>query len=339
MMGSSIVPLGRLEPVSLRTAWPDEAQNFTPWLSEDANLALLGEILGLQLELEAVEKSVESFAADILAKEINSDRWVLIENQICPTDHKHLGQLLTYAAGLDARTIIWIAESFREPHRAALDFLNRATTEEFAFFGVQIELFRIGESAYAPSFSVVVKPNNWSKQAQTAKQVAQESLSPAQLLSREFWSQLITRAGTAYPPVAVRSPYKTSWQAGERMFSNSDFYSDANAAFTASGKLRVEIYLGGTLAKRAFQFLRQFEPELSDRLGGDLTWEELPAGQDSRIALYMPGEQRRENKSDWPKQQAWLLEHWPKVAAAFRPYFAKLDINALKSADGDEVGS
>jgi hypothetical protein len=136
---SSIVPLGRLEKVELRHAWPDERANFTPWLAQEENLAQLGEAIGLQLEPEAVEKQVGRFAADILAKSMPDERWVLIENQIEPTDHCHLGQLLTYAAGLDARIIIWIAEVFREEHRAAIDFLNTATSEEYAFFAVQLE--------------------------------------------------------------------------------------------------------------------------------------------------------------------------------------------------------
>lgn len=131
---SAVVNLGKLEPVALRQAWPNEASNFTPWLAQERNLAQLGEAVGLQLELESTEKLVGPFAADILAKDTVSQQWVLVENQIAPTDHTHLGQLLTYAAGLDARAVIWIAETFREEHRAAIDFLNRATTDEFFFF-------------------------------------------------------------------------------------------------------------------------------------------------------------------------------------------------------------
>lgn len=332
-MATNIVELGRLERVPLRQAWPDEAQNFTPWLAEDTNLALLGEALGLHLELEAVEKQVGPFAADILAKEIGSDRWVLIENQIEPTDHRHLGQLLTYAGGLDARTIIWIAESFREAHRAAIDFLNRATIEEFAFFGIQVELYRIGQSPLAPRFSLIAKPNNWSKQTQTAKQIAQGELTPAQLLSREFWASLIARAEGTFPPLAGRSPYKTSWQAAERLFSSSDLYSDANVAFTASGRLRVEIYIGGPLAKKVFHHLYDQRQVIEAGFGQALDWEELPQGQDSRIACYMEGMQRRENKAGWEAQQTWIMQNLPQLAASFRPYFSKLNLSALRQSD------
>lgn len=332
-MGTSIVDLGRLERISLRQAWPDEAQNFTPWLAEDVNLALLGETLGLQLEVEAVEKQVGPFAADILAKEMGSERWVLIENQIEATDHRHLGQLLTYAAGLDARTIIWIADSFREEHRAAIDFLNRATTEDFAFFGVQVELYRIGQSAPAPRFSLVGKPNNWSKRAQAAKQLAEGELSPTQMMNREFWAELISKAAAKYPPLAVRSAYRSSWQAAERLFSNKELYVDANVAFTATGRLRVEVYLGGRLAKAAFRHLIAEKLPIEARFGGPLEWEELPQGQDSRIAFYMPGQQRREQKDRWAEQQAWVLEHLPKLAAVFRPMFTTFDLQALAAEE------
>jgi hypothetical protein len=117
--------LGRLETVALRDAWVNEAWDFTPWLARSENLALLGEALGLELEVEASEKPVGPFRADLLCKEIGTgERWVVIENQLAKTDHGHLGQLLTYAAGLEAVTIVWIASSFADEHRAALDWLR-----------------------------------------------------------------------------------------------------------------------------------------------------------------------------------------------------------------------
>ena len=112
--------LGRLEPIELREVWISEAGDFTPWLASEENLTLLGDTIGLDLELEAQEKSVGPFRADILCKDTASNDWVLIENQLERTDHTHLGQLMTYAAGLKAVTIVWIADRFTEEHRAAL---------------------------------------------------------------------------------------------------------------------------------------------------------------------------------------------------------------------------
>lgn len=131
--------LGRLTRVNLRQAWGNEASDFTTWLALEENLKLLGETVGIELELEAQEAEVGPFRADLLCKNTADDSWVLIENQLERTDHLHLGQLLTYAAGLEAVTIIWVAERFTEEHRAALDWLNQITGEKFAFIGLEKE--------------------------------------------------------------------------------------------------------------------------------------------------------------------------------------------------------
>jgi hypothetical protein len=86
--------LGRIERVDLRSIWTTEAEHFTPWLAQPENLEILGETLGIDLELEAREKDVGPFRADILCKNTaEKDSWVVIENQIEKTDHRHLGSL------------------------------------------------------------------------------------------------------------------------------------------------------------------------------------------------------------------------------------------------------
>lgn len=144
--------LGRLEKVDLRTYWKSESHDFTPWLASPQNIQLLAEAIGLELEVEAQEKGVGPFS-DILCKDTTTNDWVLIENQLEPTDHTHLGQLLTYAAGLQATTIVWVSERFTSEHRAALDWLNEITEEKFAFFGIEVELWRIGDSVPAPKLN------------------------------------------------------------------------------------------------------------------------------------------------------------------------------------------
>ena len=143
----------------------------------------------MELELEAQEQSVGPFRADILCKNINDDHWVLIENQLERTDHTHLGQLLTYAAGLQAVTIVWVAARFTSEHRAALDWLNEITDERFAFFGLEVELWKIGDSQPAPKFNVISQPNNWSRDVgQAAKRIENEALTDKRQKQLAFWT-------------------------------------------------------------------------------------------------------------------------------------------------------
>ena len=130
--------LKKIEKVEIRNIWENEGTEFTPWLAKEENIELLGSAIGIDLVVEAQEKVVGPFRADILCKDEANGNWVLIENQLEKTDHKHLGQLLTYATGLNAVTIIWVAAKFNEEHRAALDWLNKITGEDCNFFGVQI---------------------------------------------------------------------------------------------------------------------------------------------------------------------------------------------------------
>ena len=155
--------MGRLERVALRDIWTTEAQDFTPWLALPENLAVLSETLNMDLETAGQEESVGLFRADILCRNTLDDSWVLIENQLERTDHTHLGQLLTYAAGLQTVTIIWVAATFTDEHRAALDWLNEITDARFRFFGLEVELWKIGNSPAAPKFNIVAKPNEWTR--------------------------------------------------------------------------------------------------------------------------------------------------------------------------------
>jgi len=205
--------LGRLERVELRDIWLSEASDFTPWLARKENLDILGETLGIDLELEAQERAVGPFRADILCKDIETDRWVLIENQLERTDHIHLGQLLTYASGLEAVTIVWIAARFTEEHRSTLDWLNRITDESFRFFGLEVELWRIGDSPAAPKFNIVSKPNDWSQSvAQAARAIDDAKLSETRIMQRAYWTAFDNVLSAARGPISGgRKPQPQSW--------------------------------------------------------------------------------------------------------------------------------
>ncbi len=183
--------LSRLEPVDLRTEWNNEANDFTPWLAQDENLELLGETLGFELELGGQEVNVGPFRADLLCKNTADNTWVVIENQLEKTDHWHLGQILTYFAGLDVRTIIWIASEFQDEHRAAIDKLNEITQEEYQFFGIEIKLWKIDDSQAAPQFEIVTNPNDWrGTVTKNTKRAIKGELSDTDLQLERYWSGL-----------------------------------------------------------------------------------------------------------------------------------------------------
>lgn len=161
---AEVPKLGRLDEVDLRSVWNSEPYSFTPWLAQPENLQFLSETLDLPgLELVRTEHPVDAYSADIVCKIVGTDHFVLIENQLERTDHTHLGQLLTYAPKFDAQAVIWVARQFTDAHRAALDWLNRITSDTYGFFGVEVRAVRIGDSEPAPLFDIVSSPNDWIK--------------------------------------------------------------------------------------------------------------------------------------------------------------------------------
>lgn len=182
-------PLGHIDKVRLRDIWPHEAHDFTKWLSEEENLALLGETIGIDLELIETESSVGSFNADIFAFEVGTTRKIIIENQLEDTNHDHLGKIITYAAGKDAEVIIWIVAHARDEHRQAIEWLNEHTDSDFAFFLLEIEVWKIGDSAPAPRFNIVERPNDWTKSVKLSN-----GLTDTQKLYLQYWQELTERA-------------------------------------------------------------------------------------------------------------------------------------------------
>ena len=178
----------RLEPVDLRDVWPNEASDFTPWLAE--NMDALGDALGMDLELVQMEAPVGTFSVDILAKDVSENRDVVIENQLEPTNHDHLGKVLTYAAGYNADVMVWIVKDFRDEHRQALDWLNQRTGEETEFYGVVVRTVRIDNSRPAYVFDVVVRPNEFRKRHVNTNNVQNNKDANAY---RQFWERITER--------------------------------------------------------------------------------------------------------------------------------------------------
>ncbi len=180
--------IGRISNVSPRDAWNHEAHDFTPWLAE--NLDALSDVIGIELEKEGVEVSVGPYSADILAKDFHG-RTVLIENQLEQTDHKHLGQILTYLSGLEAEIVIWLATKFSEPHLSAVSWLNENTSSNFSFFAIKLSVIKIADSVPAPIFEVLERPNEWDRQLKKLAVEKTGELSHSAIFRKEFWSHYL----------------------------------------------------------------------------------------------------------------------------------------------------
>jgi hypothetical protein len=333
--------LGRLERVDLRVVWEKEAEDFTPWLGRPENIALLGDAIGLELEVEAQEKDVGPFRADILCKDTGSSNWVLVENQLERTDHTHLGQLLTYAAGLQAVTIVWIAHRFTEEHRATLDWLNEITDDRFNFFGLEIELWRIGTSPIAPKFNVVCMPNDWSKAVATgAAKVASESLSEAKQLQLDFWIAFRSYLHDQGSPIMSSKPLPQNWmnlalgRSGFRLCAVASLWDSVAETFD-SNEVRAEVCVETPQSKAHFACLESQKAPIEAELGEALTWHNPPEKKACRVYLRKPV--ALTDRARWPEYHAWLLQKLTALHRVFGPRVRQLD--ADPSQDGAAVGT
>lgn len=190
---------GNITYVNIRDIWKNEETDFTPWLAD--NLEKLGEVVGLELELLEKEADVGDYSLDILAKDTGRNKYVIIENQYGTTDHKHLGQLLTYAAGYNAGAIIWISEEIREEHRKVIDWLNENTIDGVLFYGVLIEVIKIDDSKPATNFKLIAYPNEWTKSSISS---VSDSSSSKMESYRKFFQDLIDTLRTKHWPAPLK---------------------------------------------------------------------------------------------------------------------------------------
>jgi len=308
-MGNEMNEIGRLKKLKPREAWRHEALDFTPWLLENAHV--LGEALGMELELFEAEHSVGGFSLDLIGEDLNSKEIVIIENQLAPSDHSHLGQILTYAGGTNAVNVVWIAERFRLEHRAALDWLNERTDEGTRFFAVELSAVQIGDSLLAPLFSVVVEPNDWQKTVRRSTQVP--TLSPNRELKQEFWQLFLDQLHLRFPNwTNTRKSLPQNWMnlpAG---------VSAANYAVVITGSsVRVEIYF---TSRDATINLANFEKVFAQRaaiervFGEPMDWDELPGRKACRISSSVPASIN--NRDDWGTHLNWLLVNIGRLRAA-----------------------
>jgi hypothetical protein len=322
----TVQPLGKLQRVDVRKIWGrGEEYAFTPWLSEPGNLALLGETLGMDLEFVDREVRVGRFEADIVAKDL--DTTVVIENQLERTDHDHLGKLLVYASGLEAKVTIWIAREVTDEYRNALDWLNENTREGVNFFGVEIEMWRIGESAPAPKFNLVCQPNEWKKTLAGGSSVAAAAPTETKQIQLEFWTQFAQSLADHNSFLTRRKPHGQHWY--DFAIGRGGFNLTLTIV-TPRSQLGCELYINHPRSKLAFQLLRAQKREIEAELG-ELDWRELPSKHACRILQYKDG--NLEPRSGWPALHALLKERAESFHKVFAPRVQALDLDQPEEDD------
>lgn len=326
--------LDRLQPVELRDIWPNEATDFTPWLARAENLALLSETLGLELELEDTERSVGDFQADILCRNTEDSSRVLVENQLTRTDHRHLGQILTYSVGLDVHTIIWIAKEFREEHLAALDRLNEITDERFRYFGIEIKVWRICNSCPAPQFEIVAKPNDWSRTVTRQIRHMPPEESESRQLRERYWLELGEYLREIGSPIIIGRPQPNG---------NSVFLGIGRSGFRlhismnpTGNQIRVELDIFNPTgapphATAYFQLLKQQQEEIDLNFNGQLEWRETA----NRVTLY-ENDVNPMNEVDWREQHDWFALNLEKFYEVFRQRIRELNADDWEAPEDED---
>ena len=316
--------LGKLTREQPRDVWANEAQDFTPWLAKNINL--LNEVLSLEIAIDQREAPAGSFAVDLFGKEVGTGKPVIIENQLARTDHTHLGQLLTYAAGLNAGIIIWISPDFRDEHRETIHWLNSQTGDAVAFFAVELELLRIDRSLPAPRFNVVAEPSGFQRA------IAQGATKPSArgLAYQKFFRDLVERLHSEHPglvytqPDLIRYDSWTTFGAGRSGF-------ELWAAFTAEDRFRIALTITtGDKArnKGAFDQLYPEREAIGRELGEPPEWERLDTAVTSRVAVHRDGSiQSSDDHLDELKR--WAVAFLPAFRGALEPR-----IKALNLTDG-----
>jgi len=259
--------LGRLEQVDIREVWAHEARDFSSWLAKQENLSVLGDQLGIDIEPLGTEVDVGRFRIDILAKEPNTDERIIIENQLEPTNHDHLGKVITYAAGLDAHYLIWIVKDVLPEHLKAVEWLNDHLDESVRCFLIKIEVWKIGESKPAPRFDVVSVKNDWA--ATVKRSVASTEVSELKLRQQEFWQRFVAYCRNKDSSLKLRTPRPQHWLDFSMGTSICHIALTIN---TKQEKFSAQIYIPND--KLLWEYLKENELDINADLGSDFVWWE-----------------------------------------------------------------
>ena len=287
--------LSKLNKIELREVWSHEATDFTSWLAEPENLDLLSQEIGVDIKLVQTEANVGRFNVDILAEEESSGKKIIIENQLEDTNHDHLGKIITYASGYDAKIIIWIVRDIREEHQKAVEWLNEHTDERIGFFLIKLELWQIESSNPAPKFEVIVSPNEWAKAIKTSSTSGE--LTDTKLQQLDFWTKFKAFVRTKDTKIRLQTPRPQNW------YNVAMGIADGHVALTVNSRenlLGCEIYISRN--KDLFKFLREQKEEIEKEVGEKVEWVDAPVASRVKIEKHVSdvfGQEEADNYFAW----------------------------------------
>ena len=314
--------------INPREIWENETEDFSPWLAR--NLDLLDQILYTELRIVSLEQPVGRFNADMFCVNANDDSLVIIENQLEITDHAHLGKLLTYAVGLQARYIIWIATEFENEHRNVLEWLNDNTSPGLQFFGVKLELIRIDSSDCRPKLSLMVEPRNRIRPQVNYSPPVNDSVDSRS----QFWSkfrQHIDNFGTVLKP-ADWDPNKPDYLGFDLGFDigQTDIWLAA-WRHTRGTQIAVNLHMKQRYVESHFDKLNERRVEIEQDFGAEpaLEWSREPyhlrdlvrQNPDYNIPQVGVYDRRVDLKYEdsWTDYFEWMVSNLEKLYRVFRP--------------------
>ena len=297
-INDTIMKLGKIKRITdIRSVWHHEEKDFSKWLAQDENLKQLSDTIGIDIVLEERESSVGNFSVDLYALEEGTERRIIIENQLEDTNHDHLGKLITYASGKGAEVIIWVVKRARDEHRQAIEWLNQNTGVNIGFFLVEIELWQIDDSAIAPKFNVVERPNDWAKQMKNV-----DSLSETKQLQLHFWQQLSEYIKSNDSYAKEFTPRKAQPQHWYDLSVGSSSYHIGLTVNTQKNRLGAEIYIPDD--KDKFAIFKEHAQEIEKLIGEKVEWRE--ATKATRIITLHSCDISKEGQ--WNDAFNWLMD-------------------------------
>lgn len=313
--------IGKIQVMGVKDVFPEEDRDFTPWLNN--NLDLLSAKLGLEIKDGTIETSVGEFSCDIFARDYLSEKAVIVENQYGHTNHDHLGKIITYSAGNDAKIVIWIAERFRDEHQKALEWLNENSDPESgtSFFGVEIKVIRIDNSPPAPDFDVIVKPNNWERNLRKNQQTE----SDYHKRNREFFTRIVDEYAKVSPTWKRITPQPFGWSGFGAGITGLKF----NWVIKGGNRLAIELTIDtGDEARNESIFLelQKHRENLEKQLGVQLVWEIPDDARVRRIYQFktLRGNLKSLTEDDYPEILKWSAESMKRFASTFTPYISSI---------------